>query len=146
MLIAGREQSSCQRTVAWYQNLATSEGVADRCHWANEFIPESDIYKYFTSADLVALTYSSAFRSASGVLNVCSQFGLSVLASCGEGPLKTAVREYGLGEWVEPDQLEAIQDGLRVLLQHESSEPGWRRYVNQNCWSTNANLILQQID
>lgn len=141
LLVAGREQSSAQRPVSWYQQLASDTGVANRCHWHNDFISESDVHRFFLAADFVVLLYSRDFRSASGVLNVCSQFGLPVLASSGVGPLKTVIDQYSLGEWVEPDSLEAVHEGLERLT-NSSHGMNWEDYLRDNSWRLNIALTL----
>ena len=143
LVIAGREQSSGQKRVAHYQRIADSLGLAGRCKWHNSFIPEDEIWKYFEVADCVALTYSSEFRSASGVLNLNAQFGRPVLASGGEGPLKSAVRHYNLGVWVEPDSSEALAGGLRqVMKTADRNHSGWTRYRKDHSWHENVNRIV----
>ncbi|MGA0094785.1 MAG: glycosyltransferase, partial [Chthoniobacterales bacterium] len=87
LLVAGREQSGGQKPAAFYRELAATLGVADRCHWCTDYIPNTEVWKYFRASDVLMLTYSKDFRSASGVLNVNAQFGLPVMASAGGGPL-----------------------------------------------------------
>ncbi|MEI8285055.1 MAG: glycosyltransferase [bacterium] len=141
LLVAGREQSASQRTVAWYQKLAEDLGVADRCRWANGFVPECDVWEFFTVADAVALTYSRDFRSASGVLNVNAQFRKTVLASSGPGPLKTAVEQYQLGEWVAPDSAESLKQGLARMLANRP-DARWGEYLVDHSWEENAKRVL----
>ncbi|MEM0966360.1 MAG: glycosyltransferase [Verrucomicrobiota bacterium] len=144
LIVAGREQSGGQKPVEEYQQLATKLGVADRCHWFNEYIPEEDVWKYFTASDSVALTYSSDFRSASGVLNVNVQFRKPILASCGPSPLKTAVEKYNLGPWVEPDSSEEIERGLeRILSTPNCPDARWEEYLNDNSWEENARRVVE---
>jgi len=141
LLVAGREQSAGQRPVAWYQKLAKDLGVADRCRWKTGFIPECDVWEFFTVADAVALTYSRDFRSASGVLNVNAQFRKPVLASSGPGPLKTAVGQYQLGEWVSPDSAEALKQGVARLMAIRP-DARWSEYLANHSWEENAKRVL----
>jgi glycosyltransferase involved in cell wall biosynthesis len=147
LLVAGRQQSSGQRTIRDYQAMAAQLGVAERCRWVEAYIPEEEIWKYFTACDAVALTYSSDFRSASGVLNVNAQFRKPVLASCGPGPLKTAVESYQLGPWVEPDSSEAIEQGLEQLLKNANwAQAKWDAYLKDHSWEENAKRVIEAFE
>jgi glycosyltransferase involved in cell wall biosynthesis len=144
LLVAGREQSSGQRPVAHYQSLAEDLGVGDRCRWQNAYIPDDEIRDYFEAADVVAVTYSSDFRSASGVLNLNAQFEKPVLASSGPGPLKSMVEAFGLGKWVVPDSSDALREGLLNLMNARPvSHDNWMRYARENSWEQNAKTVWE---
>jgi glycosyltransferase involved in cell wall biosynthesis len=140
LLIAGREQSAGQKPAAYYQDLASRLGVVDRCHWHTGYIPNDEVWKYFRASDLLLLTYSQDFRSASGVLNVNAQFGLPVLASAGSGPLLDAVKQYNLGSMLQrPDAAsitQAVPQSLRVKGE-------WQRFVKENSWHINAERVVE---
>lgn len=142
LVVAGKEQSGSQRPVAYYQHRAIRNGVADRCHWFCEHIPTEKVELFFTAADLLLLAYNRKFRSASGVLNASVQFRLPCLATSGNGPLRTLVREYDLGIWREPDDRNALKDGLRKLLD-QPPKPQWEAYETANAWSTNARRVVK---
>lgn len=140
LLVAGREQSAGQKSAGFYRKLALEMGVTDRCHWFTEYISNDDVWKFFRASDILMLTYSKSFRSASGVLNVNAQFGLPVLASAGRGPLLDAVDSYSLGTIVqEPDAAsiaEAVPQALRVKGE-------WRRFADENSWRINAERVAE---
>lgn len=142
LLVAGQELSSGQRPASAYRELAQQLGVADRCHWHARFIAEKEIGVFFAAADFLSLTYGAGFRSASGVLSVSSQFRKPCLASSGDGPLRTLVRQYELGVWVAPDDAEAIAKGLRLLLA-ERVHPRWDAFMRENSWDENARIVAQ---
>lgn len=144
LLIAGREQSSAQKPVGFYQQLAVSYGVADRCVWVNEFIPQEDVWKYFAASDCLLLLYSNDFRSASGVLNTAAQFKKPIVASGGNGPLKSLVKKYQIGEWVEQVNSETIAKAARKVID-DSFESDWSQYRNENSWLTNARLVCKSM-
>ena len=146
LLVAGKEQSSGQRTVAYYQQLARDVGVAERCVWRSEFITEECIWKYFFVANAVMLTYSKAFHSASGVLNVAAVYENSLIASGGDGPLKSAVQQYGLGIWCEPDSESSLYSALKSFLEAPLTVAKWANYKHDNSWQTNANVVLASIE
>lgn len=144
LLVVGREQSSAQKPVRHYEEIARQLQVADRCHWVNRFVADAEVFRFFKAADAVLLLYSQDFRSASGVLNNASQFKLPVLASSGNGPLRTAVTRYCLGEFVAPDSAAAVEQGLARLL---SSPPNakWEEFRADHSWQTNAETIVSHL-
>ena len=142
LMVAGREQSAGQKPAAHYQELASRLGVADRCHWHTNYIANEEVWKFFRVSDLLLLTYSQDFRSASGVLNVNAQFGLPVLASAGAGPLLAAVKEYQLGSILpNPDATsiaKAVPEALRVKSE-------WQRFAEENSWRINAERVVEAL-
>jgi glycosyltransferase involved in cell wall biosynthesis len=143
LLVAGKELSASQKPAAYYQELASRLGLANRCRWRIGFVPEAEIGNYFEAADLVVLTYNRDFRSASGVLNVATQFRRPCLASGGAGNLRTSVIRYGLGQWIEPDDVSAIAKGL-TGWRAAARTPDWAGYARDNSWERNAALVLQR--
>ncbi len=144
LVVAGQEQSGSQKPTAFYQNLAQEIGVNSRCHWFNEYIPNCDVELFFESADIILLTYSKDFRSASGVLNTAANFRKPCLASSGEGPLKTQVKLYDLGTWVEPDHEQSLIAGLQTLL-NAPPDPKWDKYIEDNSWKKNAEIVSSSL-
>ncbi len=144
LLVAGKEQSSGQRNAAFYQDLARRLGVASRCIWLNRFIEPAEVGSLFTASDLVLLTYSRDFRSASGVLNAAVHFRCPCLASSGQGNLRSVMEKYRLGIWVEPDSAPAIGDGIRQwrTLRHV---PAWEDYLHDNSWQENARRVAERM-
>jgi glycosyltransferase involved in cell wall biosynthesis len=123
LLVAGKGDSGSSRPPEFYQNLAEELGVADRCRWDIRRIPEDEVGDIFAACDVVLVTYSAKFRSASGVLNAAVSARKLVLASSGSGPLKTVVEKYHLGVFVEPDAPEETLRGAQMLLDAVSSSP-----------------------
>ncbi|BET68286.1 hypothetical protein ASA1KI_32040 [Opitutales bacterium ASA1] len=144
LLVAGSELSSGQKPASHYRELAASCGVADRCHWHVRFVTEEETGVFFAAADHLALTYGSSFRSASGVLSASAQFRIPCLASSGPSPLRSLVRKYRLGVWVEPDDADAVTRGLRALVS-EPPRPLWDDFVRENSWEENARIVVQTL-
>lgn len=143
LLVAGKEQSSGQKPVTYYQNLAREVGLSDRCRWLNEFIPDTEVANLFAASDLVVLTYSSDFHSASGVLNTAVYYRKPCLASSGNSPLKTVVQKYKLGVWVQPDSLNSVKQGIELWLK-SPPDPQWQKYFSDNSWDRNAQLVCDR--
>jgi glycosyltransferase involved in cell wall biosynthesis len=141
LLVAGKEQSQGQRPIRFYQELAQQLGVSQRCHWQIRLIPETEIAELFAASDRVLLTYNHSFHSASGVLNTAVSYRKPCIASSGAGPLRSAVQQYHLGQWVEPDSLEKLIAGLQESL-CTSPIPQWDKYLEENSWQVNAQSVI----
>jgi glycosyltransferase involved in cell wall biosynthesis len=141
LIVAGKEQSSGQRPAAFYQDLATQLKVHDRCRWQTQFIPDNEVGNFFEATDLVVLTYSKAFRSASGVLNAAACYRKPCLASSGPSVLQSVVKQYDLGIWVEPDSPEAIVAGLHNWLT-APPQPQWEQYCEDHSWTHGAKVVM----
>ncbi|WP_414550960.1 glycosyltransferase [Anabaena sp. CCY 0017] len=143
LVIAGKVSSSTQQPVTYYQDLAHSLGIADRCRWLIDFIPEDKVGNLFNASDAVVLTYSASFQSASGVLNAAVAYKRPCIASAGDGNLRTVVQKYKLGIFVEPDDWQAIRDGIQQWL-NGIDLPQWQQYEQDNSWNKNAEIIYQR--
>lgn len=162
LAVVGRAQSSINRPVQFYRDLAAELGVADRVRFSEEFVPDEKLAGYFSAADVIAVTYSAKFHSQSGVLSVAARSRKPVLASSGEGPLKTAVTQFGLGKFVEPDDLDSMVGGMKQLCdevikqrgkaaladnsQQHSQQPNYAAYEAYASWRTNAAVLLEVLD
>jgi len=122
--------------------LAEREGVADRCTWFIDYVSDQDAADYFEAADLAMLTYGKSFHSGSSVLNVAARYRKPCIASAGEGSLKSVVMRYNLGMWVEPDNRDAVTEGIREWIA-ERPQPNWDEYFSDNSWQRNAETIAQ---
>lgn len=142
LLVAGREQSAGQKPAAYYQELASRLGVEHRCHWHIDYIPNEEVWKHFRASDLLLLTYSSDFRSASGVLNVNAQFGLPVLASAGASPLLDVVKEYQLGSILQNPNATSIAQAVPQALDVKGE---WQRFAEENSWHINAERVVEAL-
>jgi glycosyltransferase involved in cell wall biosynthesis len=141
LIIAGKEQSSRQKPVAFYQGLASELGVAERCRWHIQLIPDVEIGNFFVATDIVLLTYSKTFHSASGVLNMAAHYRKPCIASAGEGSLYSVLQRYQLGIWVDPDDKDSIVKGIKRWLENPC-HPDWQRYFDENSWALNADLVM----
>ena len=144
LVIAGKDKGSGERPAQFYRDLAACSGVADRVHVVEQFIPEADVAAYFAGADAVALTYRREFVSQSGVLQLAVLWEKPVLASSGKGPLRETVIAYGLGLFVEPDDVDAITTGLQRLITEKPAKPGnFARYNAAASWQSNIDGLAK---
>ena len=144
LIVAGKEQSSCQRPAQYYQEMAQELGVDSRCRWIIEYVSESQVGDLFAATDLLMLTYSSDFRSASGVLNTAANFRVPCVASSGEGPLKNMVERYELGIWAQPDSQTELERAIQNAIDQPAT-PDWDLYIEGNSWNRNAEIVISQM-
>lgn len=144
LVVAGKEQSPAQKPIGYYQELARSLGVQDRCRWFHGHVPQDQIGNLFEASDLSLLTYSKNFRSASGVLNAAVRYRKPCLASSGSGNLQSVVERYDLGWFVEPDNFEALKAGLAAALRG-GINPRWDAYESENSWQRNAEMVKERM-
>jgi len=116
LLVAGKGDSGSSKPPEFYIKLAEELGVSHRCRWDIRRIPEDEVGDIFAACDCVLVTYSSKFHSASGVLNTAVSARKPVLASSGTGPLKSLVKKFQLGIFVNPDSEEQIVSGVQGVL------------------------------
>jgi glycosyltransferase involved in cell wall biosynthesis len=142
LVMAGSVASTKDKPFAYYRELATKLGVLDRCHFAEGFVADDELGKYFASADFVLLTYAATFHSQSGVLNIAARARKPVLASASPSPLIESVRIFQLGITVEPDSAAAVVNGMKQLLSAPPS-PRWEEYEAAASWAVNARGVLE---
>ena len=162
LLVAGTGDSGSSKPPEFYQKLAEELGVAERCRWDIRRIPEDEVGDIFAASDVVLVTYSAKFRSASGVLNTAVSARKPLLASSGPGPLENTVNKYHLGVFVEPDNCQEILRGASQILvslsppvtQNQDTQhlrldaciyPDWDQYERKNSWMKNAQNILNSM-
>ena len=150
LVVMGRAQSKKDKPLEFYRNLAAELGVQDRVKFFDGFVPDEKLASYFAAADVVVLTYDGSFHSQSGVLNVAARARRPVLASAGESPLKDCVQKFQLGVFVEPDNLEALKEGMRVVASNEwraaSGKTDWEGYEEFASWDVNVAKILEGVE
>jgi glycosyltransferase involved in cell wall biosynthesis len=144
LLVAGARSASSQKPADFYVDMAKSLGVAGRCVWRIDYISEEEAANLFSASDLVLLTYSSSFRSASGVLHVAARYRRPCIASAGQGSLQSVVRNYGLGAWIEPGEPDAVVRGVRDWISNKT-EPRWDAYDRDNSWDRNAEIVVREM-
>jgi len=150
LVVVGSAQSSLNKPLSYYQDLALRLGVSNRVVFREEFVPDESLASYFAASDVVVMTYNSEFRSQSGVLNIAARARRPVLASGGESPLKSCVQRFALGEFVEPDSLSALIEGMRKLCRSQRGDetarhPDWDGYSAYASWDSNVTIISSAI-
>jgi glycosyltransferase involved in cell wall biosynthesis len=144
LLVAGPEATAGQRPSAQYRQLAEELGVAHRCRWQISYQSPEQVANHFSASDAVLLTYSGAFRSASGVLHLAAHYRKTMIASAGASALLDTVRAFNLGVLVKADDATALVHGIHHWLRHPPA-PDWQGYEAANSWERNAELVAQEL-
>jgi glycosyltransferase involved in cell wall biosynthesis len=145
LVIAGAEATAGQKSSAFYRSLAEELGVASRCRWLVSYIESEMVADLFGSVDFVVLTYSSQFRSASGVLSLAVRYRKPIIASAGDSALSQAIDQYQLGVRVRPDDAKEVARGLSFALK-DNLEGNWDGYMRDHSWSLNASRVAAKMD
>jgi glycosyltransferase involved in cell wall biosynthesis len=150
LVVMGSAQSSKNRPLQFYRDLAEQAGVADRVVFREEFVADQALGGYFSAADYIAITYNKDFHSQSGVLNIAARAKKPVLASSGDSPLEAAVTRFKLGKFVTPDDVDALATGMKSLSRRHlgldpDMAPEWEAYEAYASWDSNAAIIRQAI-
>ncbi len=150
LIVMGKAQSQKDKPVEFYRKLAQELALSERVKFFDTFVPDEKLASYFAAADVVVLTYDKSFHSQSGVLNVAARARRPVLASAGESPLKDCVEKFRLGVFVEPDNIRAITEGMKMVASDQwrvtSGEPDWEGYEAFASWDENVAKILEAVE
>lgn len=92
----------------FYFNLEKKTGLEGKIIWANSFIPDSEVRRYFCAADIVVQPYKTATQS--GVTQIAYHFEKPMLVT-NVGGLPEIVPDGKVGYAVEPME-RAIADAL----------------------------------
>jgi glycosyltransferase involved in cell wall biosynthesis len=98
----------------------------ERITFVNRYVSDEEVACFFGQADALVLPYHRA--SASGPLHIGMSCGLPIVATR-VGGLCEAIAGYDGAILVEPEDLDALQDGLR-----QAREQRGKRYSDPHSW------------
>lgn len=117
-------------------------GIQDRVVLKTDFIPDSQVNRYFSAADIVAQPYKSATQS--GVTQIAFHFEKPMLVT-NVGGLPEIVPDGKIGYIVEPDS-RAIADALVLYFKEEkeaSFTEGVKEEKKKYAWTEMTKAIEQ---
>jgi glycosyltransferase involved in cell wall biosynthesis len=143
LVVAGRGDGGVHKPVGHYKALVESLSLTQSVTFLDRYIPDEMVADLFAASDWVALPYSRAFTSQSGVLNVAVCYNRPVVASR-TTTLNETLEQCDIGVGVEPDDgaaliagIERLQARLRDGHQHE-----FERYRRDFSWAEAARRTL----
>jgi glycosyltransferase involved in cell wall biosynthesis len=122
------------------QRLASELGVSERIDWRLGYLPEGEVEDVLADSSVVVLPYRLRV-DASGVLAQAVGHGLPIVAS-DVGSLGETVEEFGAGEVVPPEDVEALAAACIRLLgddgRHDEAVRGAARAREALTWEAAA--------
>ena len=106
----------CYENTEKYSKLIIELEIDDLITWYNQYIPDEDVVRYFSAADIVALPYRSA--SQSGIVQIAYHYDLPVIVSK-VGGLPEVVEEKKSGFIIKKESPEELTN---VLLENLDCE------------------------
>lgn len=97
-----------------YYQIIKKSNIAEKVKIVNNFIPNEEVYRYYSAADLVVQPYRSATQS--GILNVAYGF-LKPVVVTRVGGLEEFVEDEKTGIIVGPDSPEEIRKGVKRFFE-----------------------------
>jgi glycosyltransferase involved in cell wall biosynthesis len=120
-------------------------GIADKVVLCTDFIPDGEVNRYFSAADIVAQPYKTATQS--GVTQIAFHFEKSMLVT-NVGGLPEIVPDGKIGYVVEPDK-DQIAAALRRFFEENKLEEFERNIVEEKqkySWSRFVEAFGKVID
>ncbi len=115
LIVAGEFYTDAQP----YYDLISRKGIDDRVILSNDFIPDSEVYKYFCAADIIVQPYKNATQS--GVTQIAYHFDKPMIIT-NVGGLGEFVPDGEAGYVVPPDSQSIAQAIMRFYDENKESE------------------------
>jgi glycosyltransferase involved in cell wall biosynthesis len=127
-----------------YYDIIKENGIEDKVKIVNQYIPNEEVYKYYSAADLVVQPYRSATQS--GILNVAYGF-LKPVVVTRVGGLEEFVQNEKTGIIVEPESPAEIVKGVKRFfdIADEVDFKGYIQEMVNNNKFNNLQLLFAKI-
>ena len=141
LLIVGE----CYENENKYTDLIKKAGITDnvKCHYS--FIPDNEVGKYFSAADVVVLPYKTA--SQSGIVQIAYHFDTPVIVS-NVGGLPEIVDEGKTGYCVEPNS-NAFAKAIKAFYENDiisEMNSNISEYKSQFSWDAMVKAIEKLVN
>lgn len=146
LIIAGAPANSRVNT-DWYKNLADELGVSQRIIWHERYLSEKEMASVIDVSDIILLNYSNSFASQSGIINMIAPFKKNILVSKTTSSLTLIVEKFQLGDLIEPDNLEALINGIKnSILENSQNIPRWDLYLQHSSWASSVLIMVNSLN
>lgn len=137
LLIAGESYGSFDR----YQAQIDASGCADRIKIFNQYIPDEEVPRYFSAADVCVLPYRSATQS--GITAIALHFEVPLVATP-VGGLAESIERPGIGLMARNVSADALAEAIRTLYATGSDTciDNIRKVKQTQTWPAFARKIL----
>jgi glycosyltransferase involved in cell wall biosynthesis len=129
----------------FYNTLISKSGCSNHITMINEYIPDTDVEKYFSACDLVVLPYESATQS--GIAQIAFGFDKPVVVT-NVGGLPDAVADGKTGYVVPPCDPDAIAKAVIRFFRKNMAEEfaaNIRKAAFENSWDYRSQLIEELV-
>ena len=139
LVVAGRGAGRPHKPMEYYRRIVQELDLGGSVSFLDRYIPDAAVPEVFTACDWVALPYSRAFTSQSGVLNVAAQYCRPVLISAAP-TLAETIGRCDVGIAVEPESPDALREGIAAiqLRIEQGYAHEFERYRREFGWEENA--------
>jgi glycosyltransferase involved in cell wall biosynthesis len=125
-----------------YRHQIAEKGLQENVIVHSDYVPNDEVNKYFSAADVVVLPYISATQS--GIVQIAYQFDKPVIAT-DVGGLSEVVLDGRTGFIVKPDSPEAVADAV-VRFYKEGRESEFARNVREEKKKYSWDNLVQAIE
>ena len=125
-----------------YRDQITKKGLQDNVIVHSDYVPNDQVNKYFSAADVVVLPYVSATQS--GIVQIAYQFDKPVIAT-DVGGLSEVVLNGRTGYIVKPESPEAVAEAV-VRFYGEGREDEFVRNVKEEKKKYSWDSLVQAIE
>jgi len=125
-----------------YRNQIAANGIQKNVVVHSDYVPNEEVSKYFSAADIVVLPYVSATQS--GIVQIAYQFDKPVIAT-DVGGLSEVVLNGRTGFIVKPEAPEAVADAV-VRFYKDERESEFVRNVKEEKKKYSWDNIVQAIE
>lgn len=142
LLIVGEFYDSAEK----YYEQIEALGIKDPVKVVQKFVPNEDVGKYYSVADIVILPYLSATQS--GVLNIAYGFGKPVIVT-NVGGLAEDVIEGNTGYIIEPNNPSEIINSVNKFYKDRSKinfESNINRKLEDNLFNKFPELVVKMME
>ena len=125
-----------------YRDQMAAQGLQDSVVVHSDYVPNEEVSKYFSAADVVVLPYVSATQS--GIVQIAYQFDKPVIAT-DVGGLSEVVLNGRTGYIVKPESPEAVADAV-IRFYKEGRESEFVRNVHEEKKKYSWDNLVQAIE
>ncbi len=138
LIIAGE----CYGSFDKYQKIIDSKNLRRRIFLQLEYLKDSQISPYFSSADVCVLPYRSATQS--GIVGIAYHFGLPVIAT-DVGGLREVIEPFDTGIIVEKPESNLLKNAIVSFFQQNLADRfivNVNKFAERYNWDTLAEEII----
>lgn len=133
LLISGDTAGKSETPTKYYEEIIKTNNISDSVYWVKKYMSNEEASEVFKIADAIILPYKKSYYAQSGVLNLAIGYEKpSVVTDV--GGIGETVKNYNIGTVVEPENTDAIRNGIIKLFENHSNEYGFMRYKEENSW------------